>query len=114
MTPEEALHDLKKYNFPRVYHTRLVAFGTPETDEGAVIAVSKPVDSLTTNDELLKFLHRIWGLTSTALDRREHHADHKPALVQLELELPNLVMTLRGQAITRTCVSEEKYDFTNK
>lgn len=102
MTVDEILNDLRKYDFPRAYHTRLAVFGTPETDEAAVLAATTPAASLVTSDDVLDFLHRIWGLTSTALDRSEHRADHKPALVQLELELSNLVMTLRSQTIKRT------------
>lgn len=99
MTADEILNNLRQYDFPRAYHTRLTVFGTPETDEAAVLAANTPVDSLRTSDEVLGFLHRIWSLTSTALDRSEHHTNHKPALIQLELELANLVMTMRGQAI---------------
>ena len=100
MTAGEIINDLREYDFPRAYHTRLTVFGTPETDE-AVLAAGTLVASLKTADNALDFLHRIWSLTSTALDRGEHHADHKPALVQLEIELANLVMTLRGQKINR-------------
>jgi hypothetical protein len=102
MTADEILNDLRQYDFPRAYHTRLAVFGTPETDEAAVLAASTPAASLATADDALDFLHRIGSSTSTALDRGEHHADHKPALVQLEIELANLVMTLRGQTINRT------------
>lgn len=100
LAPTSLLSDLRKYDFPRAFHTRLSVFGTPETDEAAALAASTPAASLKTVDEVLKFLHRIWGLTSTALDRGEHHKDHKAALVQLEIELANLVMTLRGQPLT--------------
>lgn len=102
MTADEILNDLRKYDFPRAYHTRLTVFGTPETDEAAVLAASTPVASLETTGKVLDFLHRIWSLTSTALDRNEHHPAHKPALAQLELELADLVMALRGQTIQRT------------
>lgn len=102
MTADEILTDLRKYDFPHAYHTRLTVFGTPETDEAAVLAATTPAASLGTIDEVLDFLHRIWGLTSTALDRSEHRADHKPALVQLELELANLVTALRGQPVNRS------------
>ena len=102
MTADEILKDLREYDFPRAFHTRLSVFGTPETDEAAVLAASTPAASLKAVDEVLDFLHRIWSLTSTALDRGERHTDHKPALVQLEIELANLVMTLRGQTINRT------------
>ena len=101
MTPDDILHDLGKYDFPRAYHTRRAAFGTSETDQAAVLAASAPASSHVTKDEVQKFLHRLWSMTSTALDRGEHHPDHKPALAQLELELANLVMTLRCQTIKR-------------
>ena len=97
MTPADVLQNLSKYDFPLAYHTRLVVFGTSETDQAAELAASTPARSLATEDELQKFLHRLWSLVSTALDRGEHHPDHKPALTQLELELANLVMSLRGQ-----------------
>lgn len=101
MTPEDILHDLRTYDFPRAYHTRLAVFGTSETDQAAVLAASTPASSLVTKDEVQLFLHRLWTMTSTALDHGEHFPDHKPALAQLELELANLVMTLRGQTIKR-------------
>jgi hypothetical protein len=102
MTADEILTDLRKYDFPHAYHTRLAVFGTPETDEAAVLAARTPAASLGTAEDVRDFLHRIWGLTSTALDRSEHHAGHKPVLVQLELELANLVTALRDQPVKRS------------
>jgi hypothetical protein len=66
-----------------------------------MLAARTPADSLESKDHVVEFLRRVWSLTSTAIDHGEHHADHKPALEQLELELANMVLTLRGETIRR-------------
>lgn len=100
-TAEEVLEELRKYDFPRAYHTRLVVFGTSETDDAAAFAASTPAESLSTKEEVQDFLHILWSCTSTALDHGDLRPEQMPALTQLELELANIVTTLRGQAIKR-------------
>lgn len=100
------LANLAMFNFPKAYSARFSVFGSPETDAAAELAICVSVHDLDSDAKILDFLHDLWGYATRALDHGDYKMELESSLQQLEIELAQLVMAMRGPSVHTTAKSK--------